>query len=120
MDKISRNLLLDLLDGCKTIYPSEFFAYLGKTKGVIDHFVVVPIMFQNENSVSYYRHNKPVDFSIVGTIHSHPSGHSIPSSADLNSFFGDGDVHIIAAYPFNLQTVSVYDSKGNKISLELV
>ncbi|MDD4983609.1 MAG: Mov34/MPN/PAD-1 family protein [Candidatus ainarchaeum sp.] len=120
MEKMSRILLLDLLDGCKQTYPNEFFAYLGKTKDVIDHFIAVPIFYQTEDSVAYYKHTKPVDFSIVGTIHSHPSGNSSPSSADKHSFFSEGNAHIIVSYPYTLDRVAVYDSAGKRIQLELV
>lgn len=120
MRKISKILLLDLLEACRETDPNEFFAYLGETGDVIDHFVAVPLFYQNENSVSYWKHMNPVDFSIVGTVHSHPSGTPFPSKADLNSFFKEGQIHIIIAYPYTLESVAFYDNTGKQIFLELV
>ena len=39
-----------------------------------------------------------VDFSIMGTVHSHPSGNLTPSVADLNHFFGK--VFMIIGFPY--------------------
>jgi len=120
MEKISKNLLLDLFDACRETYPNEFFAYLGKTEDIIDYFVAVPIFYQSEDSVSYWKHLSPVDFSVVGTIHSHPSGMPIPSRADLASFSKEGNIHVIVSYPYTLETLAFYDRNGKRIFLELV
>jgi len=60
----------------------------------------------------------PVDFSLIGTVHSHPSGNISPSNVDLNYFFGR--ILMIVGYPFESEScIAVYDSNGNKIKLEI-
>jgi len=60
----------------------------------------------------------PMDFSIVGTVHSHPSGNISPSNVDLNHFFGR--ILMIVGYPFEGERcVAVYDSNGEKLPLEI-
>jgi proteasome lid subunit RPN8/RPN11 len=59
-----------------------------------------------------------MDFSIVGTVHSHPSGNPNPSSTDLNHFVGT--ILMIAAYPFaNEKDLAVYSRDGERIALQM-
>jgi len=61
----------------------------------------------------------PIDFSIVGTVHSHPSGTLKPSTTDLNHFYGK--IMVITAYPFRSERdIIVLDGEGNTISFEIV
>jgi proteasome lid subunit RPN8/RPN11 len=62
----------------------------------------------------------PVDFNIVGTIHSHPSPHPIPSDADLELFRKHGRIHIIIAYPYDKNSWKAYDYAGNETTLKIV
>ena len=60
----------------------------------------------------------PMDFSIVGTVHSHPSGNINPSNVDINHFFGR--VLMIVGFPFaSEENVAVYDSKGEKLQFQV-
>jgi proteasome lid subunit RPN8/RPN11 len=60
----------------------------------------------------------PMDFSIIGTVHSHPSGNLTPSVGDLNHFFGI--VLMIVSFPYaNEQNVAVYNRNGEKVILQL-
>ena len=118
--KISRKLLLDLLDGCKETYPNEFFAYLSENKGFINSFIVVPIIYQSRDAVSYRTDLLPFDINRVGTIHSHPSGYNLPSKQDLNSFFKEGQIHLIVGYPYNLENIAFYNSKGEHIFIDII
>jgi len=121
MLKVKKGLVLELLQACKNTYPNEFFAFLGKDKeGTVDHFVVVPIFYSARDSVSYRTDTLPLDSSIAGTIHSHPAYSARPSKADLHSFEKKGFVHMIIAYPYELNTIHIYDSKGNAVSCELI
>ena len=43
----------------------------------------------------------PIDFAIVGTVHSCPSYSAHPSAADLQLFQKHGKIHIISAKPFD-------------------
>ncbi|TRO48676.1 hypothetical protein E2P47_02590 [Candidatus Bathyarchaeota archaeon] len=60
----------------------------------------------------------PMDFSVVGTVHSHPSGNINPSNLDLNHFFGR--ILMIVGFPFfGKEDVAVYDSNGEKLQLRI-
>jgi len=57
-----------------------------------------------------------MDFSLVGTVHSHPSGDKTPSDVDFNHFFGR--ILMIVGYPYeNQHDVAVYNSHGEKLPL---
>ena len=58
------------------------------------------------------------DYSLVGTIHSHPSGNISPSHVDLNYFFGR--VLIIVGPPFEGKgCIAAYDSNGDRVPIEI-
>jgi proteasome lid subunit RPN8/RPN11 len=59
-----------------------------------------------------------MDFSLVGTVHSHPSGNKTPSDVDLNHFFGR--ILMIVGYPYTSpQDVAAYNSNGEKITIQV-
>ena len=119
--KIMKEVLIELLQAFRNNHPNEFFAYLGSDSGnVIDHYVVVPLFYQAPDSVSYRTDLLPMDFTIKGTIHSHPSLNPNPSHADLNSFINKGNTHIIVTYPYTIDTIHVYNKEGNPIKLEII
>lgn len=62
----------------------------------------------------------PIDLTIVGTAHSHPSGSLRPSITDMNvGFFGR--IMVILAYPFESEeNVRVYDGEGKRLPLKIV
>lgn len=61
----------------------------------------------------------PMDLSIMGTSHSHPSGSLQPSIHDLNHFYGK--IMIITAYPFqDYNDIGVFDGHGQKIPHEVL
>ena len=60
----------------------------------------------------------PMDFSVVGTVHSHPSGNFMPSSTDLNHIFGR--VLMIVAFPFlSEKNVAIYDHNGERLIFDV-
>jgi proteasome lid subunit RPN8/RPN11 len=119
---IPRNLLDTILAGAKQLYPRESFLLLRgkKKKGVITiaDLVIAPFAVHGRGFASYPSHMLPMDFSIVGTVHSHPSGNIQPSSVDLNHLFGR--VLMIVGYPFiDERCVAVYGSDGEKLTLNV-
>jgi proteasome lid subunit RPN8/RPN11 len=119
-------LPLEILDaiyaGAKELYPRESFLLLrGKKKnGVIrvSDLIVAPFAVHNEDSTHFSPYMLPSDFSLVGTVHSHPSGNILPSVVDLNYFFGR--ILMIVGPPFEGEScVAVYDSNGEKLPLKI-
>lgn len=118
---IKKELVTELLRGCKNAYPKEFFAMLSsESRTAIDHYIVVPLFYQTENAISYRTDLLPMGYKISGTIHSHPSGINRPSNADLRSFINLGSFHIIVGYPFSLENIACYDYTGKPITLILI
>jgi len=61
----------------------------------------------------------PIDFSIIGTAHSHPSGVLRPSPADMNRFYGR--IMIIAAYPYRSERdIAVFNGEGKTVQYEII
>jgi proteasome lid subunit RPN8/RPN11 len=60
----------------------------------------------------------PIDFSIVGTVHSHPSGDLAPSTEDCNHFFGS--ILMIVGFPFAGEAnAAVYGSGAARLPLRV-
>jgi len=119
---IPRNLLDTILEGAKHLYPRESFLLLRgkKSKGVItvSDLVVAPFAVHGNGFASYSPHMLPMDFSVVGTVHSHPSGNIQPSHVDLNHMMGR--ILMIVGHPYaDERSVAVYDSNGEKLVLQV-
>jgi proteasome lid subunit RPN8/RPN11 len=119
---ISRDLLQAILEGARRLYPKETILLLRgkKTKNVIiiSGLVIPPLATYGRGFATMKAHMLPVDFSIIGTLHSHPSGNITPSPADLNHFFGS--ILIIVGYPYeNENNMAVYDRNGEKLTQEI-
>jgi proteasome lid subunit RPN8/RPN11 len=115
---LSAELLDSIFEGAKRLYPKETFLLLRgkKSKNEIHvlELVVPPLATYGYGFANLPFHMLPLDFSMVGTVHSHPSGNISPSSVDLNHFFGR--VLMIVGFPFaSAQNVAVYDSHGEKL-----
>ena len=109
--------------GAKQLYPRESFLLLrGKKRKntiAIDDLVLAPFAVHGEGFASFNPYMFSGDFSIMGTVHSHPSGDNSPSDVDLNYFFGR--ILMIVGYPYEGEgCVAVYDSNGDKVPLQIV
>jgi len=119
---MSAELLDSIFEGAKQLYPKETFLLLRgkKSKDAIRvlELVVPPLAVYGYGFATLPFHMLPMDFSVVGTVHSHPSGNINPSSADINHFFGR--ILMIVGFPFaGTKNVAVYDSKGEKLILQV-
>ncbi|MEM0360182.1 MAG: Mov34/MPN/PAD-1 family protein [Candidatus Diapherotrites archaeon] len=117
---IKKAIVEGILEASKNTYPNEFFALLGSKNRneIIDEVVIVPAVFGREHAI--VRGRLPVDFRIVGSVHSHPSPDNNPSQEDLVAFSRFGKVHFIISYPFNIGNINVVDSSGKKIEWTVV
>jgi proteasome lid subunit RPN8/RPN11 len=119
---VSRRLLETILENARTVYPREIILLLrGKAKKgrvEITDIIIPPLATRGRGFSSFPTHMLPMDFSLIGSVHSHPSGNATPSVEDLNHFFGR--VMMIVAYPFlGEENVAVYDRSGEQASLRL-
>ena len=121
--KIKRKCLDIILEGAKSIYPKEFGGLLRvdtKEKNTIIEVLLLPGTISGGSQAIFKLHMLPIDFSIVGTVHSHPSGIPIPSHADLELFDRYGRIHIIVASPFNEFSWKAYNYLGNEIDITII
>jgi proteasome lid subunit RPN8/RPN11 len=101
-------------------YPNEFLAALKAEEGVITELVVLPGTVQGDSHSIMYTHMLPIDYSVVGTIHSHPGHSNRPSDADLEFFSHFGGVHLITCLPYDETSWRAYDSNGRRVDLKVV
>jgi len=119
-----RRKCLDLIFECaKSNFPNEFGGFLrvdDDIKNVISELVILPGTISGDSHAIFKMHMMPIDFSIVGTVHSHPSPSANPSDADLHLFRKHGRIHIIAANPFNKDSWKAYDHNGKEIEIKVI
>jgi len=82
----------------------------------VEEVVIPPFGSGGRGFAHFPSHALPIDFSIVGTAHSHPTGNPLPSSTDLNNFYSR--IMIIAARPYRPQDIAAYNKKGESIPIE--
>jgi proteasome lid subunit RPN8/RPN11 len=120
---VIRNELLGMiLEGARQLHPRETIVLLrGKSdKGVVNisEVVIPPLATYGKGFSGFHPHMLPVDFSIIGVAHSHPSGSLRPSVGDLNHPFGK--VTIIIASPYaGRESVAIYDREGKRLTMRV-
>jgi proteasome lid subunit RPN8/RPN11 len=119
---MSLELLDSIFEGARQLYPKETILMLRGKKSKdtirITDLIIPPLAMYGHGSASYPFHLLPVDFTLIGTVHSHPSGNKTPSDVDLNNFFGR--VMMIVGYPYKTeQDVVVYNCNGEKVPIQV-
>lgn len=119
---IPREILVMVLESAKTLHPKETIfllrGKLSKNSVNISELVIPPAATYGRGFSTFPMHMLPVDFSIVGTIHSHPSGSLTPSFEDLNNSMGR--VIIIVAFPYQgRENVAAYNRDGKRLTLQV-
>lgn len=119
---VGEELLLAVFEGARRLYPKEVILLLRgrKKKNLVEvsEVVVPPLATYGSGFANVPLHMLPMDFSVIGTVHSHPSGNLTPSNADLNHIFGV--VLMIVGFPFlDERNVAVYNRNGEKLTLQV-
>jgi proteasome lid subunit RPN8/RPN11 len=119
---IERKMLIYILKSARAVHPREMILLLrGKTsknQTTITDLVVPPLATHGKGFSGFQLHMLPMDFSLIGTVHSHPSGVAKPSLVDLHHSFGR--IIMIVAFPYNNEeNVAVYNHSGEKITLKI-
>jgi len=121
--KIKETTLQLIFECSKESHPKEFGGMLrvdDTLKDTITEIVMLPGTISGETHAIFKLHMMPVDFSIVGTVHSHPSPSANPSEADLILFRKHGKIHIISAAPYNISSFKTYNHRGEEIDIEII
>lgn len=117
---LSSGVIHSLLDLARRAHPREMLLLLRGRKDKdaikIDEVLFAPLSQHGESS-AYFRFDLlPIDFTIIGLAHSHPSGNPYPSLEDLHHFIGK--VMLILTPPYNgFKDIHAYNSEGESISV---
>ncbi len=120
---IKRSVIESVLIYAKACHPKEGMLLLrgkaNKDAIEVNEVMIPPLSVRSESFSFFPAHMLPIDLSIVGTAHSHPSGILAPSVEDLNNFYGR--IMIIAAFPYDSESnIIVIDGKGRTLNYEVV
>jgi proteasome lid subunit RPN8/RPN11 len=104
-------------------YPQESILLLRgkveKHKIIVNDTYIPPLATHGNTFSTFPLHMLPIDFSIMGIAHSHPSGVLHPSLTDLNKFYGR--IMLITAYPYRSENdIAIFDRKGKKIKFNVL
>jgi len=118
---VEEELLQAVFETARRLYPREIVLLLRgekkKSMVKISELIIPPLATYGSGFANIPLHMLPMDFSIVGTVHSHPSGNLTPSTADLNHVFGI--ILMIVGFPFaDERNVAVYNRRGEKLTLK--
>lgn len=119
---ISQKLLQTIFEGARRLHPKETILLLRgeKKKDLIkiSELVVPPLATYGRGFSDIPLHMLPIDFSIVGTVHSHASGNLTPSTTDLNHVFGN--ILMIVGFPFSdKRNIAVFNHSGKRLALKV-
>ncbi|MBD3207058.1 peptidase [Candidatus Bathyarchaeota archaeon] len=119
--KFPIDLLRSALELAKNNHPNEIILLLRGKKAkdiiTINDFLIPPMGIGGNGFASFPANMLPIDFSIVGTLHSHPSGRLSPSTRDLHNMYGR--VMVIIGLPYTTNSVSAFRKSGERLAVEV-
>jgi len=119
---IPGELLDSILSFARMQHPREAILLLrgrvSRDEITIEEHLLPPFASSGKGFAVFRPHMLPIDFSIMGTLHSHPSGSPRPSPTDLNHLYGR--IMMIVAYPYTRDRMAVYNKKGASVPLEIL
>ena len=126
MDKelfVKQSVVDSILSYAQMFHPKESILLLkgksDKKKLVINDVQIPPLATHGSTFSGFPLSRLPIDFSVVGVAHSHPSGALRPSVVDLNKFYGK--LMLITAYPYESeQNIIILDRQGKKLSYKII
>ena len=118
---IKRDLIGEMLDFAKEKHPNESLLLI---RGNIKHesiritdYQFPPYTSTDSFSASYPLYMLPIDFSVMGTAHSHPNGVLELSVQDITDFYGR--VSLLMAYPYGFENVACFNKSGKRLNLSI-
>ena len=121
--KLEESVANSILTSALDVYPNEAILLLrGKLANneiLVNDILIPPLATHGRGFSNFPRFMLPMDLSIVGVSHSHPSGVLRPSIHDLNHFYGR--IMVITAHPFkSYSDIGSFNSNGDRLSQEVV
>lgn len=120
---VERSVVDSILSYAQIFHPRESILLLKGKKdknGLVVSDVQIPPLAKHGNSFSGFPLSRlPIDFSVLGVAHSHPSGALRPSVTDLNQFYGK--IMLITGYPYKTeQDMAIFDRNGQPIKFTVI
>jgi proteasome lid subunit RPN8/RPN11 len=120
---IKRELLEMILEGARRLHPRESIVLLrGKVQKEnvrVSDVLIPPFATYGRGFSGFPTHMLPMDFSIIGVAHSHPSGSLKPSIEDQN--LSMGRIMLIVGFPYaGKENAKVYNKQGEILVLEVI
>lgn len=119
---IDKMLLEALLGFAREQHPHEVVLLLrgqvGRSALTVEDFLVPPLAVAGRSFAEFQMHMLPIDFSIIGTAHSHPSGALKPSVSDLNNFYGR--IMVLLAYPYTPMRAAAFNGRGERVPIRVI
>jgi proteasome lid subunit RPN8/RPN11 len=120
---VKKTVIISILEYAAACHPKEGILLLrgkaDKKRITVKEVEIPPLSIHGLGFSSFQPYMLPIDFSIIGTAHSHPSGVLKPSITDMNKFYGK--IMIIAAYPYRTERdLAIFDGEGNLLKYEIV
>jgi len=114
------NAALELMLGVsRELHPREFVGLLRGEGDRVTEVLVIPASLYGEGFAHVQWVHVPLDKSIIGSVHSHPTRDNRPSKTDLRYFEKTGRIHFIIGYPYkSLADVACYLSDGTTQELK--
>jgi proteasome lid subunit RPN8/RPN11 len=85
-----------------------------------EELIVAPGATYGPDSSSFQDWLMPMGSNVVASVHSHPDDEPLPSEEDLEFFGHHAPFHMIAASPYRLRDVRVYNAQGESVPFEIV
>jgi proteasome lid subunit RPN8/RPN11 len=120
---LKRSVVDSILTYAQVAYPKEGILLLRghftPSETVISEVVIPPRAVHGYGFANFPWHMLPIDRSILGTAHSHPSGTLRPSVQDLNHYYSR--IMIIMVYPFQSHhDIGAFDRNGAIVNYDIV
>jgi len=121
--RFEKSVADSILTSALDMYPRETILLLrGKTEKdqlLISEILIPPLASHGRGFSGFSKMMLPMDLTVMGVSHSHPSGVLQPSIQDLNHFYGR--VMVITAYPFqSYNDIAVFNGNGDRIPHEVI
>ena len=120
---VERSVVDSILSYAQMFHPRESILLLkgkiDKKKIVVNDVQIPPLATHGSTFSGFPLSRLPIDFSVIGVAHSHPSGALRPSITDLNKFYGR--IMLITAYPYQSEhNIIILDRKGQPLKYAVI
>ena len=120
---VEKTVVDSILSYAQMFHPNESILLLkGKAdrkKIVITEVQIPPLATHGRTFSGFPLSTLPIDFSVIGVAHSHPSGALRPSVTDLNKFYGK--IMLITAYPYQTEhDIVILDRQGERLNFKII